>query len=160
MPDTVARALLEAMADEIFELSKLSSAARTRAGPTPDEVSEAEFLALDALIKRGAPMTVGELQKALGVLPAQMSRLIRALEEADGPLVECAINRQDKRRIDVTPTAAGIQAHLSFRQARTRMTVEILARLSPEDREHFMRILGQIREIVAERGEQTVGGPE
>ena len=83
---------LEALAEEVFELNKLSWTARAQVRRRSESfVSEYEFLALDVLIKQG-PMTVGELQKHVGVMPAQMSRVIRSLEnKPDGPMIRCAI---------------------------------------------------------------------
>ena len=74
------RQQLAALAEEVFELGKLGS--RMRAAARTDEsastLTETETLALDLLSKQGE-MTVGEIQKGIGVLPAQMSRIIRAL---------------------------------------------------------------------------------
>jgi CRISPR system Cascade subunit CasE len=46
-------------------------------------------------------MIVGDIQRLLGVLPAQMSRIIRSLENRDRPLIACHINPRDKRKVDV-----------------------------------------------------------
>ncbi|MCH7991698.1 MAG: MarR family transcriptional regulator, partial [Gemmatimonadetes bacterium] len=53
-------------------------------------------------------VTVGELQKSIGILPAQMSRLLRGLEDKSGTgLVASSINPQDRRKVDVTITDDG-----------------------------------------------------
>jgi len=44
------------------------------------DLSESEFLALDAL-EDVESMSVGQLRKRVGVLPAQMSRVLKALEQ-------------------------------------------------------------------------------
>ncbi len=146
------RAELEDMAAEIFELTKLSwvlaDRAKTKIG---SDLSESEFLALDLLDKNGK-MTVGQLQRELGVLPAQMSRVIRSLEEKhDGPLVTCAINPEDKRKIDVSLTEAGCEAHQGYRSAKLSLTVETLRELDRRERREFMRILGHMRELLAKK---------
>lgn len=143
---------LEQMADEIFELTKIASAARAKSkSGNPEELTEAEFLTLDALVQNGA-MTVGEIQKRVGVLAAQMSRIIRSLENKNGDaLVSCGINPQDRRKIDVTIAARGRNAHRTYRSARLRFTTAILEDLSSEDRKRFMCILRQIRTGITRR---------
>ena len=153
MPETKARQTLEDLAEEVFELSTLGSIVRhgTRTGAAGRQLSEAEFLALDALAKE-SPLTVGVIQKAVGVLPAQMSRIVRALENKEGDaLITCEINAQDRRRIDVSLTAVGRKAYRAYRQVRLRLTMDILSELSPADREEFMRLLRLMRESVAKR---------
>ena len=63
------------LAEAILTLSKRSwiEASRETA-----ELKESEFLALDYLSETGTA-TVGEVQKRIKVLPAQMSRLARRL---------------------------------------------------------------------------------
>lgn len=133
------------MAQEIFELYLLVAIARLRRPTGPDDISETEFLTLDVLSKE-QPLTIGEVQKRIGVLPAQMSRIVRALEEQSGRgYVECKINPEDRRRIDISLTGAGRVAHQKYRAARLTSMYEVLAVLGPDDRKHFMRMLHQIR---------------
>lgn len=149
MPES--RQTLEAMAEEIFELSKLVSTARSRRQTGPDDLSESEFLALD-MLARHEPQTIGEIQKQIGVVPAQMSRIVRALESrAIGSYIRCSINPQDRRRIDVCLTDAGRQAHTAYRTSRLGSMLDILTSLPPDDRVHFMRIMRQIRHTMAAR---------
>jgi len=153
MPDAKARRTLEELAEEILELSTMGSAARFRskAGAATGHLTETEYLALDALIKE-SPLTVGQIQKAVGVLPAQMSRIVRALESKEGKaLITCEINPHDRRRIDVSLTLVGRKAYQAYREARLGFTVEILRELSPTDREEFMRLLRLMRVSVAKR---------
>ena len=111
---------LTQMADEIFELTKMAWRQRlaARAADTETELSESKFLTLDSLIRQDK-QTVGELQRYLGVIPAQMSRIIRSLEGGfPRPLIACALNPEDKRKIDVTLTAAGRPATRPCLRAR------------------------------------------
>jgi DNA-binding MarR family transcriptional regulator len=149
------RKQLEELAEEVFELATLSSMARARGrggNAAPDlQLSETEFLALEAIAKAGT-VTVGEIQKAIGVLPAQMSRIIRSLEtKGGGAFVKRAINQSDKRKVDISLSKAGHSAHHAYRDARLTMTVEILSNLNQEDRDTFMRILRYMRTLVAKR---------
>ena len=149
MTNQASKEQLNELADEIFNLTTLVSALRSRAQkPGADEPTEAEFLALDLLVKRG-PMTVGEIQREIGILPAQMSRLIRSLEGKGGGLVKCNINEQDRRKIDVTLSKAGQKAHGHYRTLRRATSLEFLAHLDPDDRDVFMRVIRSFRERVA-----------
>ncbi len=141
---------LEVMAGEIFDLTKIASTARARArSGNPEELTEAEFLTLDLLTQQEL-MCVGDIQKRIGVLPAQMSRIVRALEDKGGEaFVSCGINPVDRRKIDVNVTPKGRNAHRAYRAARLKFTVSILKDLQPEDRKQFMRILRDIRASIA-----------
>jgi len=143
MPES--RELVDKMAEEIFVLFKIVAFARSQRQATSGDLSETEFLALDVLARSG-PMTIGEVQKQIGIVPTQMSRVVRALEiEGGRGFVECRINPQDRRRIDLSLTEAGQEAHDAFRHSRLSSFYTVLEALDPEDRPHFMRMLQQIR---------------
>lgn len=149
MPDS--QQTMDAMADEIFELSQVIATFRSRQPTGPDDLSETEFLTLDLLTKNQS-LTIGEIQKTVGVVPTQMSRIVRALEEQGGRgYVECKINSQDRRRIDVSLTQAGKKSYDAYRTTRLSSMHKILEVLEPEDRLHFMRILRQIRITFAKK---------
>jgi DNA-binding MarR family transcriptional regulator len=155
MKTEASRKKLLAMANEIIELSNLGVLARIRAkaagGDESRAFSETEFLTLDFLVKHGE-QTVGDIQKSVGVLPAQMSRIIRSLEQKGGvPFVECNINPDDRRRVDVSITPEGKKAYDSYRTARVTQTMEVLAGLAPDDRDEFIRILRMIRHHMDKR---------
>ena len=142
---------LDHMAQEIFELYLLIAIARARRPTGTDDLSETEFLTLDILSKEQA-LTIGDVQKRIGVLPAQMSRIVRSLEEQSGRgYVECNINAQDRRRIDVSLTRTGLDAHERYRSVRLASMHHILSVLNSDDRTHFMRTLRQIRDAYAEQ---------
>ena len=123
------------LAEHIFALSKRSwiAVSKQTAG-----LSETEFLSLDVLAELGRS-NVGQIQKRVGVLPAQMSRLLRRLETAG--FIRCQINRQDKRKIDVLITPAGRRAHAAYRQAKLTPIIAALERLTPEERAQFMELI-------------------
>lgn len=149
MPDT--QETLDKMAAEIFELYLLIAIARSRRPAGPDDLSETEFLTLDTLAKE-QPLTIGDVQKRVGVVPAQMSRVVRALEEQSGRgYVECKINPKDRRRIDVSLTSAGEAVHEKYRQVRLTSMHDVLSALEPDDRLHFMRIMRQLRKAFEQR---------
>ena len=135
------RETMETMAGEIFALSKLVSTARSRQAVGPDDLPESEFIALDILSKE-QPLTIGEIQRRIGVVPAQMSRIVRALENREGgAYIECRINATDRRRVDVSLTEAGERAHEAYRESRLSSMLQILSGLEPDDRIQFIRIL-------------------
>lgn len=150
MPQSRSYESIEALAEEIFELSTLSSVVRSRskAAAGGDQLTESEFLALDTLAKE-SPRTVGAIQKAIGVLPAQMSRIIRSLEDKAGTAyISCGINSEDRRRIDVHLTPDGRKAHEAYRRVRLGLTTQVLSEMGPEDRREFMRLLRLMRGII------------
>jgi DNA-binding MarR family transcriptional regulator len=141
---------LEALGEEIFELTKIVARARAQASNKHVEtLTETENLTLDLLSKK-AVMTVGEIQKAVGVLPAQMSRIVRSLEDKAGSAyIECNINPQDRRMINVSITTAGQKALSGYRKARLAMIMRILSVLDSEEREGFMGMLRKMRENIS-----------
>jgi len=152
MPRTEGRDELNTMAAEIFELIKLASTARQRAGANaPEVLTEAEFLTLDALTQHET-LTVGDVQKRIGVVPAQMSRIIRSLENKSGDAyVTCSINPDDRRRVDVRIAPKGREAYQAYRALRLGFATEILRAMEPDDRRRFMGYLQQIHRSIAER---------
>lgn len=149
LTERISQSELNSQADEIVEMMTLGSAMRTRGQKGgSDEPTEMEFLALNMLKKRGT-LSVGEIQREIGILPAQMSRLIRSLEAKGGGLVKCAINEQDRRKIDVTLSNAGAKAHSDYVLLRRATSLEFLQILKSEDRATFMRVIRQFREHVS-----------
>jgi DNA-binding MarR family transcriptional regulator len=112
---------------------------RRRAG----DLKEIEFLTLVLLQDHGT-MIVGDIQRQLGVLPAQMSRVLRSLEMRERPLVVCRLNRGDKRKIDVCMTPAGEKALQEYRAARMRRIVEVVRDLTDEEQEELSRLLHRL----------------
>src|SRR5205823_4495095 len=117
--------------------------ARRRSG----DLKEVEYLTL-ALLQQNQSMIVGEIQRLLGVLPAQMSRIIRSLEDRERPLIACRINPQDKRKIDVCLTPAGDKALQDYRTPRIRGIADLLTRLSEDDLEELNRLLDKLRAAI------------
>ena len=149
---------VEAMADQIFALTRLTWMSNLKLKKARgEELSNTEFLALD-LLGRDGSMTVGQLQRRIGILPAQMSRVIKALETRfPKTLVNCAINPADKRKIDLTLTDAGRRALAAFKKSRLSNIAGALQMLTEADRLDFMRIVGLLRssfqkQLAAARG--------
>lgn len=138
---------LQEMAEEIFALTVMTWRERMGSRSDSNELSESQFLTLD-LLAHQSPLTVGELQRSIGVLPAQMSRIIRSLESSfDRPLIRCELNPHDKRKIDVTMTAAGRKLYDEFRESRLGKAQEMLSQLPEQDRSDFVRICRSIKAL-------------
>src|SRR6266545_4306505 len=116
---------LEAIARDLFEVVTQVGLSALRGRRRFGDLKEMEFLTLSILQSHGT-MIVGDIQRLLGVLPAQMSRVIRSLEARDRPLIACRINARDKRKIDVCLTAAGEKALLEYQGIRVARLVELL----------------------------------
>lgn len=118
----------------------------------PGDLKEVEFLTL-TLLSQNHSMIVGDIQRLLGVLPAQMSRIIRSLESRDRPLIACRINAQDKRKIDVYLTPAGEKALLDYKNPRVRGIAELLGKLADEDVDELSRLVEKLH-LALERGRE------
>src|SRR5262249_17504319 len=112
------------------------------------DLKDIEFLTLSLLHVR-EPLIVGDIQRQLGVLPAQMSRIIRALENRERPLIACRINPQDKRKIDVELTPAGRSAVLEEQAAGVRTIAGLRGRLGEDDLTDLDRLLEKLHESLA-----------
>lgn len=108
------------------------------------DLSESEFLALDAL-EHVPSLSVGELRRCVGVLPAQMSRILKALEQRyDEKLVLCSINPQDKRKINVSITPKGRRAIEAYRRAKIMTSIKAMESLPDRDLANLAVILDKI----------------
>ncbi|MCO6439335.1 MAG: MarR family transcriptional regulator [Phycisphaerae bacterium] len=128
------------LAEAILAMSKKSW---IEASSETAEITESEFLALDYLAEVGTA-TVGEAQKHMRVVPAQMSRLLRRLQAAK--LVTSGINREDRRRVDMTISESGRAVHAKYRTAKLAPIVAALDRLSRDEREAFMKLVNKMTE--------------
>lgn len=140
-PEDMARNLC----DVIAQLCLAAPRGRRRSG----DLKESEFLTL-LILHRSRTLIVGDIQRMLGVLPAQMSRVIRALEDRDRPLIACRINPRDKRKIDVSLTPAGIRAFHEYQSARVSAVSRALSRLADDDLDDLQRFSEKLRDVLAQ----------
>jgi DNA-binding MarR family transcriptional regulator len=132
--------------DVVTQFCLLVPRGRRRSG----DLKEIEFLTLSLLQQHGT-LIVGDIQRQLGVLPAQMSRIIRALETRTQPLIACRINPQDKRKIDVALTPAGQAAFQDYQSSRVRTIAALLTRLGTDDRDDMHRLLVKLHDALHTR---------
>jgi DNA-binding MarR family transcriptional regulator len=135
-PDELARQLFSVATHFCLVLPR----GRRRSG----DLKDIEFLTLTILSSHGT-MIVGDIQRLLGVLPAQMSRIIRSLEARDRPFIACRINPNDKRKIDVCLTAAGDKALADYREYRVRAIADLLRRLPDHDLDDVHGLLDKLQ---------------
>jgi DNA-binding MarR family transcriptional regulator len=137
------------LARQLFSVVTQFCLALPRGRRRPGDLKEIEFLTLAILSGHGT-MIVGDIQRLLGVLPAQMSRIIRSLEARDRPLIACRINPQDKRKIDVCLTSAGDKALTEYREYRVRAITDLLRKLPEDDLDDVHRLLEKMQ-LLTER---------
>ena len=137
------RVPVEELAQSLFDAAARFCLAAPRGRRRNGDLKELEFLALTVLQQRG-PLIVGDIQRHLGVLPAQMSRIIRSLEARERPLIACRINPYDKRKIDVALTPAGVRALQEYQSARVRALTDLLGRLPDDEADQLHRLLDRV----------------
>src|SRR3954462_15253134 len=135
---------IDELAHHLFDVVTRFCLAVPRGRRRTGDLKEIEFLTLSLLHKR-EKLIVGDIQRQLGVLPAQMSRIIRALENRDRPLIACRINAQDKRKIDVALTPAGVAAFQEYQASRVRTISGLLAGLAVDDLQHLQSLLRKLQ---------------
>ena len=138
------------IAQELFEVVTQICLSTLRGRRRLGDLKEIEFLTL-AILQANGTMIVGDIQRILGVLPAQMSRVIRSLENRERPLIECRINPRDKRKIDVCLTTFGEKSLFDYQGVRVGRIVDRLQNLSEEDQEELIRALNKLHGLL-ERG--------
>jgi DNA-binding MarR family transcriptional regulator len=138
---------VEEIARDLFEVFTQLCLAAMRGLRRVGDLKEVEFLTLSILQEHGT-MIVGDIQRQLGILPAQMSRVIRSLENRAQPLISCRINPTDKRKIDVCMTADGGKSLIDYQSVRVRRIGELLGKLSDEDQENLARMLVKLNTLL------------
>jgi DNA-binding MarR family transcriptional regulator len=138
---------IEDIAHELFQVVTQICLSTLRGRRRAGDLKEVEFLTLSLLQAHGT-LIVGEIQRVLGVLPAQMSRVIRSLENRERPLIQCSINSRDKRKIDVGLTNNGEKALLDYQGKRVGRIVEQLSTLSDDDQDDLIRALNKLHGLL------------
>jgi DNA-binding MarR family transcriptional regulator len=147
MVATTAGDRLEVIAHDLFEVFTQLCLAALRGLRRVGDLKEVEFLTLSILQEHGT-MIVGDIQRQLGVLPAQMSRVIRSLEAREHSLISCRINPSDKRKIDVCLTTAGEKALLDYQSIRVTRIGQLLHALTDDDQEDLARMLDRLNNLL------------
>ena len=149
-------AVLEELAQALFDTLTQFCLSVPRARRRAGDLKELEFLTL-SILHHHDTLIVGDIQRQLGVLPAQMSRIIRALETRERPLIACRINPHDKRKIDVCLTEAGAQAFLEYQAEHVQALRDLIRHLSDDEREDLVRLLDRMHGVLEQRLENGNG---
>jgi len=144
---------VEEIAQDLLEVATQVCVSAVRGRRRAGELRELEYLTL-ATLQSQQPMIVGDIQRILGVLPAQMSRIIRALEAREPALISCQINSQDKRKIDVCLTPAGEKALWDYREARLGPIVARLRSLPEDEQEELTRLVHKLNVLLDTSAEE------
>jgi DNA-binding MarR family transcriptional regulator len=139
---------LDELAHDLFDVVTQFCLAVPRGRRRSGDLKEIEFLTLSLLHQRDK-LIVGDIQRQLGVLPAQMSRIIRGLEMREQPLIACRINPQDKRKIDVALTPAGLAAFEEHQSSRVRTIAALMSKLGADDLTDLTRLIHKLHETLA-----------
>jgi DNA-binding MarR family transcriptional regulator len=138
---------LEETAKDLFEVVTQLGLTTLRGRRRSGDLKEVEFLTL-AILHEHRSMIVGDIQRFLGVLPAQMSRIIRALENRDRPFIACQINPRDKRKVDVCLTAWGEKALFDYESRQTDRLIELLRVLPEGEQEDINRLVDKLHGLL------------
>src|SRR5438874_10510139 len=128
------------LARQLFSVATHFCLALPRGRRRGGDLKDVEFLTLTLLSNHGT-LIVGDIQRQLGVLPAQMSRVIRSLEARERPLIACRINPHDKRKVDVALTPDGREAFRAYQNSRVRDIAALLGKLPDSDLDFLQRLL-------------------
>ena len=138
---------VEDLAHELFDVVTQICLSTLRGRRRSGDLKEVEFLTL-SLLQSNQTMIVGDIQRVLGILPAQMSRIIRSLENRAHPLIECRINPRDKRKIDVCLTPHGDRSLGDYQGVRVGRIIKQLQNLSDDDHEDMLRVLHKLHGLL------------
>jgi DNA-binding MarR family transcriptional regulator len=138
---------IEDLAHELFDVVTQICLSTLRGRRRSGDLKEVEFLSL-SLLQANGTMIVGDIQRVLGILPAQMSRIIRSLENRDHPLIECRINPRDKRKIDVCLTSTGERSLAEYQGVRVGRLIAKLQSMSDDDQEELLRVLNKLHGLL------------
>ncbi len=138
---------VEDVAQELFALVTKTSISTLRDRRRKGDLKEIEYLTL-SLLQANGTMIVGDIQRVLGILPAQMSRIIRALENHQPPLIHCQINSSDKRKIDVVLSPEGERLLFDYQSSRINNLADRLRELSEEEREEILPVIHRLSALL------------
>ncbi len=138
---------IDDIAHELFQVVTQICLSTLRGRRRAGDLKEVEFLTLSLLQAHGI-LIVGDIQRVLGVLPAQMSRVIRSLENRERALIQCRINSRDKRKIDVELTTHGEKTLLEYQSKRVGRIVAQLSDLSDDDQDDLIRVLNKLHGLL------------
>jgi DNA-binding MarR family transcriptional regulator len=128
----------------VFALLRVARRLQERLEHTLDTIglSSAKFMALEALVRAGAPLTLGELAGELQCVRSNITQLVDRLE-ADG-LVQRVNDPADRRAVRAMITPLGSARQAAGADAIATLQRELAGRVDTADREQFFRVLAAL----------------
>jgi DNA-binding MarR family transcriptional regulator len=112
----------------------------------PFDISWQQFNVLRILRgQKGKPITLAEIQEHMISKMSNTTRLIDKLIKKD--CVNRVINRKNKRKVDITITAAGLELLDNADDIMFKTESNIVSNLSADDKKELLRLLGLVRLI-------------
>jgi DNA-binding MarR family transcriptional regulator len=105
-------------------------------------LSSAKFMALDALVRAGKPLTLGDLAGELQCVRSNITQLVDRLE-ADG-LVQRVNDPTDRRTVRAVITSLGTSRQAAGADAIASLQRDLAGRVEPADRAQFFRVLAAL----------------
>ena len=105
----------------------------------PDDLNAA----LEQLVRAGEPMSLSALAECRKCVRSNITQLVDRLE-AEG-LVELVDDPIDRRAVRARVTELGEERYAAGTQAIRGVQAELAAKVSKEDREHFLRVISAFR---------------
>lgn len=152
------RASSDPLAEELVRFGNLVHAASFQ---KIEKMGLREMLFLEVLHSAQGPLTVGEVQRSLGVRHApQMTRILARLEKNTPPFILRSIGLRDRREIEVTITEAGKELLEHYRESSTGKIEELLVQMEIKDtvKQEVLRTIQQLNELLKGRLEGGYNG--
>jgi DNA-binding MarR family transcriptional regulator len=106
-------------------------------------LSVPKYFALQRLVEAGSPVSLSSLAERQRCVRSNITQLVDRLE-ADG-LVKRVDDPTDRRAVLATATPLGAERFAAATTAIGKVQTDLAARVAPEDRESFLRVLAVIR---------------
>lgn len=106
-------------------------------------LSIAKYQALDVLVNADRPTRLSALAGSLDCVRSNVTQLADRLE-SDG-LIQRAASPDDRRAVHAVVTSLGRKRHAAGAEAIRALQSELAARVAPDDRKSFYRVLSALR---------------
>ena len=117
-----------------------------------DKITLPQLLILDFLHKEGESK-MSYLAHFMSVTTAAMTGIVDRM--VGGGYIERIYEPQDRRIIKVRLTTRGNELIENINEQKRRLIIRIFGRISERDRQEYLRILTQIKEILSKEGREN-----
>lgn len=128
----------------LFTINKVNT--KINSALKPFDISEQQFNVLRILRgQKGKPVTLAEIQEHMISRMSNTTRLIDKLIKKE--CVERVVNTKNKRKVDITITATGLDLLNKTDTIMFEVESNIVSNLSENEKRELIRLLGKIRLI-------------